>query len=89
MPLFATDAVALEEDTYLVLSTDREVRDPCEPLMKIMTRVLETRRETPGSVPVRGGRPLRLLAVLLDLNRKPFWKEEWMETGLQFWAFPP
>ena len=51
MPLFPTEAVALEEDTCLVLSADREVRDLCEPLMKIMTRVFETRRETPGSLP--------------------------------------
>jgi hypothetical protein len=74
--------VAFEEDTFLVLSADRRVRDPREPLVRLMTRVIETRPETPGTVLVKGKRPLRLLAIVHDLNQDPSWREEWIVSAL-------
>jgi len=81
-PPFMVDAVVAEEDTFLVLSADREVRDPNEPLVRLMTRVIETRPETPGSVLVRGKSPLQLLAIVHDLNQEPSWREEWIVSAL-------
>lgn len=81
-PPFKVDAVAAEEDTFLVMSADRRVHDPKEPLMKIMTRVIETRPKAPGSVFVQGGSPLRFLAVVHDLNEEPTWREEWIASAL-------
>ena len=81
-PPFKVDAVAVEEDTFLVMSADRNVRDPKEPLMKVMTRVIETRPKTPGSVLVRGKSPLRFLAIVHDLNEEPSWREEWIRSAL-------
>ena len=80
---FPVDAVAFEEDTFLVLSADRRVRAPKEPLVRLMTRVIETRPETPGSVLVKGKRPLRLLAIVHDLNQEPSWREEWVASALE------
>ena len=82
-PPFEVDAVAVEEDTFLVMSADRRVQDPREPLIKIMTRVIETQPKRPGSVFVRGGSPLRFLAVVHDLNEEPTWKEEWIIGALE------
>ena len=82
-PPFTVDAVAFEEDTFLVLSADRRVRAPKEPLVRLMTRVIETRPETPGSVLVKGKRPLRLLAIVHDLNQEPSWREEWVASALE------
>lgn len=79
---FPVHAVALEEDTFLVLSADTTVRDPKEPLMRVMSKVIETRPKTPGSVLVRDSRPVRMLAIVHDLNREPTWKEEWVESAL-------
>jgi hypothetical protein len=76
------DGIAFEEDTFLVMSADPVVRDPKEPLVRIMTRVIETRPEAPGSVLVRGKRPLRLLAIVHDLNQEPSWREEWIASAL-------
>ncbi len=76
------DGIAFEEDTFLVMSADPVVRDPKEPLVRIMTRVIETRPESPGSVLVRGKRPLRLLAIVHDLNQEPSWREEWIASAL-------
>ena len=80
---FQVDAVAAEEDTYLVLSTDAVVREVREPLMKVMTRVIETQPEAPGSVLVKGTGPLRLLAIVHDLDQDPTWKEEWIASALR------
>ena len=81
-PPFKVDAVAAEEDTFLVLSADPQVRDPKEPLMRVMTRVIETHPEAPGSVLVKGKCPLRLLAIVHDLNEDPSWREEWIASAL-------
>jgi hypothetical protein len=82
-PPFKVDAVAVEEDTFLVMSADRRVQDPKEPLIKIMTRVIETQPKAPGSVIVRGEFPLRFLAVVHDLNEEPTWREEWIIGALE------
>ena len=82
-PPFEVDAVAVEEDTFLVMSADRRVQDPREPLIKIMTRVIETQPKRPGSVFVRGESPLRFLAVVHDLNEEPTWREEWITGALE------
>lgn len=81
-PPFTVDAVAFEEDTFLVLSADRQVRDPKEHQVRVMTRVIETRPEKPGSVLVKGKRPIRLLAIVHDLNQDPSWREEWIAHAL-------
>lgn len=81
-PPFQVDAVAFEEDTLLVLSADPQVRDPYKHLMQVMTQVIETRPETPGSVLVKGKSPLHLLAIVHDLNQEPSWREEWIASAL-------
>jgi O-acetyl-ADP-ribose deacetylase (regulator of RNase III) len=81
---FSVDAVVMEEDTFCVLGADRAVQDSEEPLMKIKTRLLETAPKPTGSVVVRNGRPLRLLAIVHDFNRDPSWREEWIAQAM--WA---
>jgi hypothetical protein len=82
-PPFPVDAVAFEEDTFLVLSAERQVRDPKEHQVRLMTRVIETRPKTPGCVLVKGTAPLRLLAIIHDLDQDPSWREEWIATALE------
>jgi hypothetical protein len=81
-PPFDVDAVAYEEDTYLVLSADPTVREPKDHPVKIMTKLIETTPETPGTVLVRGQHPLRFLAIIHDLNQDPTWREEWITSAL-------
>lgn len=79
---FAVEARVEEEDTYLVLSAPFVLPAQPEHPIRLMTEVLAARGETPGSVVVRGGRPLRLLAVVHDLGAEPTWKEEWIAAAL-------
>jgi len=82
-PPFPVDAVAVEEDTFLVLSADTKVRDSHKHIVQVMTRVIETRPEPPGSVLVKGKYPsFRLLAIVHDLNQEPSWREEWIASAL-------
>jgi hypothetical protein len=82
-PPLKADAMAFEEDTFLVMSAEPVIRAPKESLMRVMTRVIETRPETPGTVLVRGKRPLRLLAIVHDLNQEPSCREEWVADCLE------
>ena len=81
-PPFDVDAVAYEEDTYLIISADPTVREPKEHPVKIMTKLIETTPETLGSVLVKGKHPLRFLAIIHDFNQEPTWREEWITSAL-------
>jgi hypothetical protein len=81
-PPFEVEAFAFEEDTFLVLSADTQVRDPKMPLARIMTRLIETQPATPGNVLVRGRKPLQFLAIVHDFNQEPSWKEAWIAEAL-------
>ena len=80
---FPVDAVAYEEDTFLVLSTDTRVRESEEHIVRLMTRVIEARPAELGKVLVKGKRPFKLLAIVHDLDQNPTWKEEWIESALE------
>lgn len=82
-PPFEADAVAAEEDTYLVLSAPVDVRPPADHPVRLLTALHGLAPEPPGSVVVREGRPLRLLAVVHDLAREPTWREEWVARALE------
>lgn len=82
-PPFTVEGVVEEEDAYLVLSTPQKVRETREPLMRIMTRLIETKPRDPGTVLVRGKRPVQLLAIIHDLNQEPTWKEAWISLALR------
>lgn len=79
---FGVDVVAVEDDTYSVLSAGPAVRAPAEHPIRIWNALKDVAEAVPGSVIVRRGRPLKLLAVIHDLARDPTWKEEWVRTAL-------
>lgn len=81
-PPFVIEAMAAEEDTFLVLSADPEVQETNENPERLMAEVFATAPAVPGSVIVKGENPFWLLAVVHDLNQKPSWKEEWIAGAL-------
>jgi len=80
---FPVDAVVLEDDTYSVLGADPVVRPSTEHPIRVWTALQDVVAATPGSVIVRRGRPLRLLAVVHDLSAEPTWREEWIAEALR------
>ncbi|MCZ6507473.1 MAG: hypothetical protein O7A04_05425 [Acidobacteria bacterium] len=79
---FPVEAQAVEEDTYLVLSAASELRPSTEHPIRIHTAALEAEPAVPGSIVVRQGCPLELLAVVHDLTQDPTWREEWVSDAL-------
>lgn len=81
-PPFAVDAVAVEEDTHLLLSADAEIREPTESLAALTEAVRTTPPNTPGNVLVRKAKPLQLLAIVHDIEREPTWSEAWIASAM-------
>jgi len=79
---FATDAVAVEEDTWTVLSARVDTLVSTEHPVRVMTRAWEARPRELGTVVVKPGQPARLLAIIHDLDREPSWTEEWIDQAL-------
>jgi hypothetical protein len=75
-------AVVEEEDTYLVLSAEPEVREPASARLRVFHDAYSASPAEPGGVVVRDGAPIRLLAVVHDLSLEPSWREEWVAKAL-------
>ena len=82
-PPFPVDAAVFEEDTWLAISAISPIiRAPGHPV-RVMTAVWESKPEAPGSVVVKPGSPLRLLAIVHDLNADPTCTEDWVAAALR------
>lgn len=81
-PPFSVEAMAFEEDTFLVLSAPTNLEAPAEHPVRLFTALWEAEPRRPGSVLAQAGRPLRLLAVVHDLEADPSWREEWIAQAL-------
>lgn len=81
-PPFTIDALAVEEDTHLLLSSESEIREPEESYGELVAAAAERPPNTPGSVLVRKAQPLQLLAIVHDIDRRPTWREEWIASAI-------
>lgn len=78
----SADAVVAEEDTYLVLSAEAEVREPAVNRLRVFHEAYAAEPLEPGTVVAREGSPTRFLAVVHDLSQEPTWREEWIAAAL-------
>ncbi|MBN2433096.1 MAG: hypothetical protein JXQ27_16615 [Acidobacteria bacterium] len=79
----ALDAMVIEEDTYLVLSTPhRQMQESAHPV-RVIHRAYNAEPEMPGAVIVKAGSPLLLLAVVHHLSYDPSFSEEWITLALE------
>jgi hypothetical protein len=82
-PPFHVDAIVAEEDTFLVMSESQAViEERNENTLRIMTKAIEACPASPGSVLVKRGNPVRLLAIVHDFDLYPSWREEWISKAL-------
>ena len=79
---FAVDAVVREEDTHLLLTADTMIRQPRQSIDELLGEAARTPPSRPGSVVLRQGPPLQLLAVIYDIEREPMWQEKWIDEAL-------
>lgn len=81
-PPFRVDALVSEEDTFLIMAPDNEIRDSSIGIHELKNHVTEMEPVTPGTVIVKEGSPMRFLAVVYDFDREPHWNEEWVRDAL-------
>ena len=79
---FPISVFAYEEDTALILSTQARVQKLDDHPIRVMTALIEQPTIAPGSVLPRGGNPLRLFAVVHDLEHEPTTCDAWVESAL-------
>jgi len=65
------DALVFEQDTELILRMDLPPAYPAESDDRLICDALAARGHTPGMVVVLAGAPLRMLAIVHDLDRDP------------------
>ncbi len=85
-PPFTIDALVEEEDSYLSLSAEPVVdftQKPVEHSVRVMTAARDAEEVEPGTVVVRQGHPLRLLAVIHRLHVSPTWREPWVVRAIE------
>lgn len=73
--------VVREEDVQLVLSAVTDLHVTGESLKELEGAALGAMNHAPGSVVVQGGRPLRMLAIIHDVDREPSWCEDWIAAA--------
>lgn len=82
-PPFPVDAVVAEEDSHLALSTELVLELPGEHPVRVMHAAREAEEVEPGTVVVRRGSPLKLLAVVHRLHVSPTWQEAWVVQAIE------
>jgi hypothetical protein len=81
---FPCEAIVEEQDTYLLLGESRELPASEEKTWYLTHKMQEQRAVTPGSVIMqRHHRPLRLTAVVNDVEQDPVCREEWVLSALR------
>jgi hypothetical protein len=82
---FDIDAIVVEDDTHLILSAVREAREfRARPRELLSTLGDSSFPKAPGSVLVQTGTdPVRLQAVVHDLDLTPSWRVGWVSAALR------
>ena len=81
-PPFPVDAIAVEQDTHLLLGSDGVVEEPEEDFGQLVAAAGEPSPHTPGSVLVKKAEPLQFLAIVHDIDREPTWREDWIASAI-------
>jgi hypothetical protein len=81
--VFLVEAQVVEDDTHLVLGADRLPRETHEAPGQLLEDARTSIQPAPGTLVVRGGHPVRLHAIVHDLDEEPSWREEWVASALR------
>lgn len=81
-PPFAVNAIAVEQDTALVLDEEPILYAPSQSLNEFSSELEHLTEPLPGSVLVKHGTPKRLIAIIHDLEQDPTLRPEWVVKAL-------
>ena len=81
--LLEVDVVVEEQDTNLVLGKSPVIMDTIESFPALVKKMEQQIHEIPGNVIVKQSIPIRLVAIVYDVEHTPICKESWIEEALQ------
>ncbi|HEY5701483.1 MAG TPA: hypothetical protein VIT83_05290 [Gammaproteobacteria bacterium] len=81
-PPFELDALTFEEDTNLLMSPGAELAPPPESITELVSDIAAFNPLEQGSVVARGKAPVRLLAIVHDIDKIPTWTEESVRNSM-------
>lgn len=81
-PPFPLDALTFEEDTNLLMSADGDIAPPRESIGELVADIAAFEPLEQGSVTARGLAPVRLLAIIHDIEKSPTWNEESVRNAM-------
>jgi hypothetical protein len=81
-PPFAVEAIAIEDDTQMILSADPEFEFVEGSAIEAVRNATNAEPRQLGSVVVKPGRPKRFLAIVHDLSKDPTWSEGTIQEAL-------
>lgn len=76
------EAIVIEEDSFFVLGAPKEATPTRERPREVLRETDDGYPKKMGSVIVRGSGPVRMHAVVHDMELQPTWKEEWIAAAL-------
>jgi len=79
---FEIDALAVEEDTWLVMSAEPKIAESPQHPVRLMTDLLKAQPKSVGSLVVQGRNPIRFMAIVHDVNQDPTCRQEWVQCAL-------
>ncbi|HEY5604569.1 MAG TPA: hypothetical protein VIM41_15815 [Gammaproteobacteria bacterium] len=83
-PPFSTEAVVEEQDTSLVLGETNVLREPDDKPVWYFSNKLQTLVQlTPGEVIVRKSRPMRIQAIVHDLDEELTCNIDWVQQAVK------
>ncbi|WP_455221220.1 hypothetical protein [Kaarinaea lacus] len=83
-PPFNIDSTVEEQDTSLVLGETNEIKDPGnKPVWYFANKLQSFAALTPGEIIVRKSRPMRIQAIIHDLDQEPTCHEHWVQQALE------
>ena len=81
-PPFAVAALVVEDDTWQVLGANPDFRPTAEHPIRLWRSLAAAEPLEPGDVVEHEGFPIRLHAIVHDLDREPICREEWIAEAL-------
>jgi len=81
-PPFDLDALTFEEDTNILMSAGTDILPPRESFTELVTDIVAFKPVKQGSVVAKGRAPVRLLAIVHDIEKTPTWNEESVRSAM-------
>lgn len=79
---FTPGMLVEEQDRFLLLGNLHEISLPDKPNWVLANDVFQQQPKKPGSILVKGVRPVKIKAIIYDIEAEPICKAEWVDSAI-------